>query len=629
MADIDVKAKFTVETSTARKSTEKLNETIRRTQKSTEKLTGSAKKANSMFQILGGNLAAGAIQGGFTRMVSSMSRLVGGAVAYRTEMDNTRLGLQTMVQQVEKLGPGADKFALAGEIARKEFQAIRKLSIQSVATAGQLFEAYQGIYGPLRNAGLSMEDIRKTTQLTSIAGAALGIDMAQAARDISVMARGTAGMDVKLFTALRSMGAITMDAQKFNKLAPEKRAAEIMKALSGFEDAADAAGKTFGGVLSSVKGILQEMSAGFFAPFMDILSKRLQKVVGWVVANMDRVDAAMNATGQVFASLVEGAMAYAESGLNYITENWKGILDRMQLVVAGLKATAPVLIAIFAAMKAQAVASAVVGGAQKIAGTVTSVGAGIGMSVGGIGWAATLKAALGALAAAAWPVVLVMTLIASVVTVMSAYWNELSDVLLQLSPIVMWIGSMFLSIGESLWNILRPILKVIGIAFLGLVGILATVWTVVSAVVLPTLDLFLWAVAWIFEKIEGVIDAGVRYLLDSLSEILDFFGLTKALPAQLAGAGEGGSWVDSLTDKFNNALASIQGENAETPTTPTGNQAPPERAGTVNDFRGSKIEVKQDFRQADPDRIAYQMMDDIQRFAEQRISSGFATPLSG
>jgi hypothetical protein len=44
----------------------------------------------------------------------------------------------------------------------------------------------------------------------------------------------------------------------------------------------------------------------------------------------------------------------------------------------------------------------------------------------------------------------------------------------------------------------------------------------------------------------------------------------------------------------------------------------------MNDFRGSRITVDQSFREADPDRVAIRMIEDIARFAEQRVQSGFA-----
>jgi hypothetical protein len=53
--------------------------------------------------------------------------------------------------------------------------------------------------------------------------------------------------------------------------------------------------------------------------------------------------------------------------------------------------------------------------------------------------------------------------------------------------------------------------------------------------------------------------------------------------------------------------------------------APTDRAQTVNDFRGSRIEVRQEFRDADPDRVAISMIEDINRAAEMRIGSGFAS----
>ncbi len=48
----------------------------------------------------------------------------------------------------------------------------------------------------------------------------------------------------------------------------------------------------------------------------------------------------------------------------------------------------------------------------------------------------------------------------------------------------------------------------------------------------------------------------------------------------------------------------------------------------VIDMRGSRITIKQDFRDADPDRIALHMMNDLARAAESRTQSSFAPALS-
>jgi hypothetical protein len=62
---------------------------------------------------------------------------------------------------------------------------------------------------------------------------------------------------------------------------------------------------------------------------------------------------------------------------------------------------------------------------------------------------------------------------------------------------------------------------------------------------------------------------------------------------------------------------------------PADSGTPGQRRPTVtNDFRGSRITVTQEFAQADPDRIALQMIGDINRQAEARIQSGFAPALT-
>jgi hypothetical protein len=57
-------------------------------------------------------------------------------------------------------------------------------------------------------------------------------------------------------------------------------------------------------------------------------------------------------------------------------------------------------------------------------------------------------------------------------------------------------------------------------------------------------------------------------------------------------------------------------------------EAPPNRNQTINDFRGSKITVNQEFREADPDRIALQMIEGLAREAEQRTQSGYVPALT-
>jgi hypothetical protein len=53
-----------------------------------------------------------------------------------------------------------------------------------------------------------------------------------------------------------------------------------------------------------------------------------------------------------------------------------------------------------------------------------------------------------------------------------------------------------------------------------------------------------------------------------------------------------------------------------------------ERTSVTNDFRGSKITVTQEFKEADPDNVWVQFRDGLEREAVARTRSGFADPLA-
>ncbi len=88
------------------------------------------------------------------------------------------------------------------------------------------------------------------------------------------------------------------------------------------------------------------------------------------------------------------------------------------------------------------------------------------------------------------------------------------------------------------------------------------------------------------------------------------------------------SLADHLEGLFPKMGKGILGEGAGAPGGPKGIGDRAKPPAPVIDMRGSRIEIKQDFRDADPDRIALQLMNDLAREAESRTQSPFAPAFS-
>ncbi len=180
----------------------------------------------------------------------------------------------------------------------------------------------------------------------------------------------------------------------------------------------------------------------------------------------------------------------------------------------------------------------------------------------------------------------------------------------------------FMSIGESYWSVLHPVLGAIGEAFavlgtfLGgafMIAFRATLlpWRILAALfdrISPTLN----AIYEEFKKLFADMMVWLGELFHFLNK--DLSNATNGLLQSIAGPGAQQNHVTEIDP------IDILG-NTGTPATPG------TRAGNHYDFRGSKISVKQDFRDADPDRVAIDMISDLARFADQKIQSGFSPAL--
>lgn len=632
-----VGAEFALRTGRARQEARSLRNEVRELG---QRITGSRSAAGGLVRQLVG---IGAAYLGVRAGIRIFANLTRGAEQYQRELQGTKIGLAAVLQAVE-----GGSFESAANKASVVFNQLRTDAVKSVATTQEMFSIYQSILGPIRAAGFGLEKVRDLTNETVAASTALGVDLPQATRDIGLMVRGQAGMDTRLFAILRSTGAIAETTETWNKnLTQTERVNKLSAALSKFTPAADAYARSWAGVTSTFQDIREQLMAALTGPLFERMGKRLERLNDYVLANWDHLQARAEMMGVKIADAFDRVFGVAERAFVGIAQNWDKIAIRIEQAakvaghaallygagqVAGSVVGAAGAISTFTGAGAVGAAGTAAAAAPAFMGmrpelTAASMAAAGGGGGGAAGAASGLAGVLGPLAAA-------LGMVAGAVGVVRENWDAFirifesstGGMLAQLTGLL-----------SEMWRAFAPIFKMISQGLL--------------AVLVPVLGLL---VAVLRQVIEGwrlifqVLGDGTRWIYDTFrpsweefwSWMADtfegFFGTT--LQASQA-------WAEQqrqITRAQENAIEDLKkqlGIGAKTPDASPGDmfdwsrariapKTPQGRVTQVNDFRGSKIEVKQDFRDADPDRVLVQMIQGITRQAELRIQSGFAPALS-
>ena len=201
-----VKADLVLEVARAKRNATQMQQKI---QDLGRRIKGTSSLAGGLTRNL---IAVGGAYLGISVLSRAFMGATRSAMTYTSELEKTQIALTSILAAVQ-----GTEWSQAQKTAGRVFEQVRTDSIKSVATARELFTIYQGIVGPIIAAGHGLEKVRTITRDTVNAAGVLGVDLAQAQRDISMMARGTAGMDVKLFSMLRSTGAIAETTEEWNK----------------------------------------------------------------------------------------------------------------------------------------------------------------------------------------------------------------------------------------------------------------------------------------------------------------------------------------------------------------------------------------------------------------------------
>jgi len=650
-------------------------------------LKGAVEKINVNFGgLVSKALAFGAAYFGISAMVRGVKSLAGEILSASADTEALTASLATVYSAVEKVS-----FTQATNDAKVLFKVFERVAIQSTATTQELMQVFQGIYGPLRNAGLTIQQIVDTTNNAAVAAAALGVDFAQASRDISAMARGTAGLDVKTFSLLQSMGLIKETTEQWNQLAPDKRAKKLMDVMGKIGgQAAEAYGRTWKGLSSTFVDIMSAFKRAFGTAVFERLKKTLEQINAYLLTNRVRIEGYLRALGEKVGVIFDRVITKAAHAFQYVTTHADSIrakiaelyarFERLKPIIAegakiamaisvasfALNTISPMLNLMFGVFKA---APMVVGGmmtmASSLAGAFTWIITKVsmlgvifeGLGAGGVMSAlgGSFSALAGTVFAAIAPFAAVALVIAALVLGFMRFKDTLMDMLQPLIASFKSIGSQLYSIFKDLWIALKPMLEVIGGVLLMqlIMGFRVMAW-VVDNVLLPPLRLAAKIIRWVFETVlQPIFEALIpvmnavvtafTWLGEAIDALLDHIPFldhdSKATADKAVKAagddpwsrngqglfGEMGDKLKSASDiagKLTDMLVARVQKNAEDAVLQS------QRPSVVNDFRGSKIEVKQEFREADPDNVWVQFREGLEREAVSRTRSGFADPLA-
>jgi hypothetical protein len=630
-ADFDVKAKLTMDSSGAFSGLSRFSNgmgQLGQVMQNNSRLAGGI--VSRLVGVAGAYMGLNAVKSVFTGLTA-------GAVNYTSQLEASKIGLQSILQSVEG-GTWED----AGKKAEGAFEAIKDASIKSPASAAEMFSIFNGIVGPIEGAGFAMQKVVDITNDATLAASALNVDYAQTSRDISMMVRGAAGVDVKLFSLLRSTNAITESTEQWNKkLSAAQRVEKLQAALGKFRASGDAFGKSWKGVTSTFQGIREEMGRAAMTPIMGALSTRLDEFNEWFLANQSTLLHRMETYGERVATWIDNAVGVGINGFKWLSAHWVTITDKVERIAALLHANGPKLVEAAKLYAGVSVAGNLGGKALSAGGAVAGAAGGIssmwGALFGGSAAAATGTAAaatggaaaatgetaalggsavaagagVGALAAA-------MAVLAVVISPVVESWDAISasfqgivgnDMVAQL-----------LDFGKGLWSIIRPILLATGggvVASLGLalLGIITSVRLLINAF------------NWLFDAIKPVVDIVQNTLVAVFDTIWQTFAkvskeVGQALDNIHTRVASDGPLKDKAWEVGENSMEAMMAGFKS-------GAAAPERAKQVtkvtNDFRGSSFKIDQKFDgDMDPDRIVMAMMGDLNKQAEMRLSSGYA-----
>jgi hypothetical protein len=590
-------------------------------------------------------IAMGAAYVGFSAGVGAFKSLSMSAIKYTADLEASKIGLTSVMSAVNKV-----PWEEGVKQADGAFDVLKQMATLSPAGPKDMFDIFTGIIGPLRGAGMEMSKIYDVTNSTVLAASALGVDYAQASRDISAMARGAAGMDVKMFALMNSTGAIKENAEEWNhSLTGAERAVKIQEALGKFASSGAAFGKSWTGTTSTFSGIVDEAKRAFTGPVLGVLAGKLGKVNDYLTANGAKLENWASIYGSRVGEFLGRAADSAGKAFTWVIEHAGDIQARLTSAFEVFKTYAPMIARTLATLTALDFGKSMLGKGLMVGAQVAGMVGGGGAGAAGAG-AQAAGAAGAAGGAGLGAVALPLAGLASIAVAVYENFKPLAELLE--GPLSAG-ASKAQEVLTTAFSVIYPVLNIIGDillaylvpAFLVLSTWLTKAWELVKPLieVLASLaKVIAYEINQAFQWFLEVID-GVGAALDPVIALFDGFTGTLQFLADRFSAFTDGVISDAEKLKRTDAQArwdaqegvktnkeykvpEVRFDMAAVTANLAGAKVPAARGGsTVN---VAKMIIQQDFKNADPDRVVAKMLSDITKQAESRISSRFSGALT-
>lgn len=644
--------------------------------------------SHSTRRLVGGLVGVGATYMG-VRMVSRAIQSIGSSAASaNSSVENITLSVASLYSEIESVS-----FAEAQRSASGLYRQLEQLAISSPGTTQNLADMFTMAYGPMRRAGVELNRLTTFSRDAVAVASALRIDAPQVARDISMMATGAAGQDVRTFRTLRAMGMITESTEQWNQMAqrtPLQAATRMMDIFDRLgRQSAEAFGRTWTGVTSAFEDITNYFLRAISSPAFNVLRRELLRLNESMVKFRNGISKLLGGFGGRFAHAMAGVISRMRRFFLWVISNIGAIGDRIDRSIASLRRLAPMLRAMAIAAAAFKALTLVIGVAVTAFGAIFSVistavgllgpalagigGIGTALGIGGGAAAAGTAVAGGGAAVAGGGAAALLGPIAAIVAVLAplAIFGGMIQGLAILLPVVssvflgLWrnsstlmsylsgLGQDILTIGSNLWDfarsmyaVLSPILETLGFIIVGVVftafrnvvrvlvllsgvaRVLAGYYMALSGVIAPLAAQVRIFFNLLFQSIRQVSEGIVAIVRQAASLVGVQIGSLSSVPTMSAAPSQGSAFGDAfrrLRGDFMDAMRGIANPNGERG---RGGRAVDARPTTNIDMRGSRINVRQEFREADPDRVMVQMRDAMASEVIHRTSSGFVPALS-
>ena len=600
-------------------------------------------------------LAIGATYLGIRALMNAFRGVGGETVRVNSEVEDMQVALATLMASAERIS-----FDRARQSAGALFRQLNDIAVQSPATATQLMDIFRGVYGPLRQAGTGMQDLLNFTRNAASVGAALQVDYQQLSRDVMMMATGVAGTDVKTFRLLRSMNLITQSTEEWNRMAQQDSAKAAETLLEVFNQlggpAADAFGRTWTGVSSTFRGLVEQFMRVFTGPSFAIVRDTLRSINQFLLRYRSNLENVLRFLGSALASRLQNIVNKTQTGLETIVRNMDTVAQTLDAAIAKFNEIKPLIAQIAKVLLIAKAVTLILAPLLSIVGTVVSMAgglAGAGAAAGGAGAAGAGAAGGGIFATLGAAIGPLIAIIGAVIAVFAGVWRVISQFPDRVAAMFTFvrgdltiIWNQIKAIAADLWDFLGPIFQILG----------AVVISVVSGFINFMVPAIRVAVAFIRVFTAALAEFGTRYLAPMAQKVTEFFlaisdgvrwfwsiliGLAEWLERVLQLSGmdrtariektpaqrEQLAESQTQTGLFQQMLEQLrniwrQGAGEQEGVELPGGRAPGERPRAPVTNIG-RVVINQEFREADPDRVWIQVRDALEREASQRTQSGF------